>query len=200
MTDLFADKAADYDDRPVPQQISAGVFAAIQQNVALSPELSVLDFGAGTGLVSVRLAPLVKHILAVDVSAAMLDKLTSKPGLADKVTAVCQDITKRPLDRQFELVVSAMAMHHVDDTSGLLNALFNHVTPGGQVALADLDKEDGHFHPPGIHGVHHSGFERPALAEMAERAGFTDVAFVTACEIDRDGRPYPIFLMTATRP
>jgi len=157
-------------------------------------------FRSGTGLVSVRLAPLVKHILAVDVSAAMLDKLTSKPGLADKVTAVCQDITKQPLDTQVDLVVSAMAMHHVDDTAGLLGALFKHVVPGGQVALADLDREDGHFHPPGIHGVHHSGFKRDALAAIAELVGFTDVAFVTACEIDRDGRPYPIFLMTARRP
>lgn len=31
-------------------------------------------------------------------------------------------------------------------------------------------------------------------------AGFTDVVIETACEIDKEGRRYPIFLATATRP
>ena len=30
-------------------------------------------------------------------------------------------------------------------------------------------------------------------------AGLTDIAIETACEIDRDGKRYPIFLATATR-
>ena len=48
MADLFEDKAEGWDERPVPQQISQGVFAAIEANVPLSPDLAVLDFGAGT--------------------------------------------------------------------------------------------------------------------------------------------------------
>ena len=77
MTDLFQDKAADWDQRPVPQQISEGVFAAIDRHVTLGPDLTVMDFGAGTGLVTARLAPRVGKILAVDVSPAMLEQLAN---------------------------------------------------------------------------------------------------------------------------
>ena len=120
MKDLFEDKAADWDRRPTPQQISEGVFAAVMNTVALSPTLTVMDFGAGTGLVCGKLAPHVGRVLAVDVSPSMLDQLAKKPELAGKVEVFCQDILATPLGRQVDLVVSAMAMHHVADTRALL--------------------------------------------------------------------------------
>ena len=127
MTDLFADKADDWDDRPLPAQISEGVFAAIEDAITLSPDQTVMDFGAGTGLVCSKLAPRVGSILAVDISEAMLAKLAAKPELSDKVEVFCQNILEEPLDRRAELVVSAMAMHHVEDTRALLRALFDHL-------------------------------------------------------------------------
>lgn len=200
MDDLFEDKARDWDERPVPQQISEGVFGAMKDAVAFSPEHTVMDFGAGTGLVATRIAPLVGHILAVDVSPAMLDKLAQKPELAGRVEVFCQDILHEPLDRRADLIVSAMAAHHVQDTRALLRTLFAHLAPGGRLALADLDAEDGTFHEAGTEGVFHAGFDRAALADLAREAGFSDLHFVTACEVEREGRRYPVFLLTATRP
>lgn len=199
MSDLFRNKAGDWDSRPVPLQISEGVFIALQADVALGPNLAVMDFGAGTGLVSGKLAPHVGRIVAVDVSRAMLEQLAKKPELAGKVEILCQDLLHQPLERRFDLVVSAMAMHHVEDTRALVRSLHAHLVPGGRVALADLDREDGSFHPPGTEGVFHHGFERQSLGAMLQEAGFSDVRFVTACEVTRDGCRYPIFLATATR-
>jgi SAM-dependent methyltransferase len=199
MTDLFRDKAAEWDTRPVPAQISEGVFAALRAQVPLDPDLTVMDFGAGTGLVAGKLAPHVKAIVAVDVSPSMLAQLADKPELAGKVEIVCQDLLRQPLERTVDLVVSAMAMHHVEDTRGLLRALHAHLAPGGRVALADLDLEDGSFHPPGTEGVFHAGFDREALDALLREAGFSDVRFTTACEVTKQDRRYPIFLATASR-
>jgi cyclopropane fatty-acyl-phospholipid synthase-like methyltransferase len=203
MPDLFRDKADDWDARPVPAQISAGVFDALSRRVALAPTLTVLDFGAGTGLLLSKLAPHVGRLLAVDISAAMLDKLEQKlgeqPELASKVRIVCQDITRAPLHQRVDLIVSAMAMHHVEDTGALLSALHAHLVSGGRVALADLDTEDGSFHPPDTEGVFHHGFDRDRLAHQLADAGFVDVELGTACVVHRDGRDYPVFLATATK-
>lgn len=199
MTDLFHDKAAEWDSRPVPQQISQGVVEALRARVPLSPEMTVMDFGAGTGLLAGALAPSVGHLHAVDVSAAMLAQLAAKDALRDKVTVHCHDLTASPLDLRVDLVVSAMAMHHVADTPALLRALFACLRDGGRVALADLDAEDGTFHPPGVEGVFHAGFSRDALGAMLVEAGFIDVAFATATVVQKDAKSYPVFLVTAGR-
>lgn len=198
--DLFADKAKGWDANPIPAQISAGVGAAIEREVELAPGETVMDFGAGTGLIAARVAPKVAQVLAVDVSRAMLDQLAAKPELAGKVEIHCQDILSAPLDRRVDRVVSAMAMHHVEDTAGLLRAFFEHLVPGGEIAVADLDAEDGSFHPPGIEGVYHAGFDREALSALVVGAGFSAPRFVTAVEVSKEDRSYPIFLMTAQKP
>jgi putative AdoMet-dependent methyltransferase len=199
MTDLFRDKAEDWDARPVPTQISQGVFDALEKAVALTPEMTVMDFGAGTGLLGGKLANRVGHLLAVDVSRAMLDKLMAKPELEGKVEAFCQNILESPLPRKVDLVVSAMAMHHVEDTRALFRVLFEHLVPGGRIALADLETEQGDFHAPGTEGVYHAGFDPRALCAIAEEVGFVDATFVTACSVGREQKRYPIFLLTATK-
>ena len=198
--DLFADKAAEWDRRPVPAQISVGVFGALRRDVELSSELTVLDFGAGTGLIATQVAPLVRRVLAVDVSASMLEQLAAKPLDGGEIDVRCVNILDEPLGESVDLVMSAMAMHHVEDTAALFGAFFDHLVPGGRLALADLDAEDGSFHPPGMEGVFHDGFDRESLSAVAVAAGFESPAFVTATEVEKEGRRYPIFLMTAVKP
>ncbi len=200
MSDLFSDKAREWDAMPLPAQISAGVWRALEEAVRFSPEQIVMDFGAGTGLLASRVAPKVARVLAVDVSPAMLEQLAAKPELAGRVEVHCQDILTTPLERDVDLVVSAMAMHHVEDTRALVRALFEHLRAGGSLALADLDLEQGDFHPPGTEGVFHPGFDRVALGAMLEEAGFETPRFTTACEVVKEGRRYPIFLVTARKP
>ena len=199
MSDLFGDKAKDWDARELVVELSAAVGAAMLERVAFTPEMSVMDFGAGTGLVAAHIAPRVANVTAVDTSKAMLEQLLAKPELKGSVRAVCQDILEEPLKERFDVIVSAMAAHHVPSTAGLMRRFFEHLRPGGRLALADLDAEDGTFHPEGAEGVHHSGFERDALARIATDAGFTDVAFTTAHVVHKPDGAYPIFLLTARR-
>ena len=89
-------------------------------------------------------------------------------------------------------------MHHVEDTDTLLQRFAEHLTPGGMIALADLDKEDGSFHPENTAGVFHSGFDRQAFQALLEKHGFSDVRFVTAHTVKKEHRQYPVFLAIAS--
>lgn len=201
LNDLFAEKSKDWDTRPVPLQISAGVGPLLRECLGWNKGMRIMDFGAGTGLLTSHVAPLVAKVVAVDTSAAMLQALAQKQELRDLVEARCQDILVEPLDDRFDAVVSAMALHHVEDTARLLGCFRKHLKPGGQLALADLDSEDGSFHPPDTEGVFHHGFDRGDLQRKLEAAGFEAVHFRTAVEVTReDGRTYPVFLVTARAP
>jgi putative AdoMet-dependent methyltransferase len=200
MPDLFKQKAGDWDANQMRTQLSAAVGASILKHVPLEADMDVMDFGAGTGLLTSHIVPRVKQVAAVDTSASMLDKLAAKPEFTGKVTPVCQDITEQPLNQSFDLIISAMAMHHVENTRRLFASFADHLQPGGWIALADLDKEDGTFHPADVEGVFHHGFARDELEAIIADQGFVDIRFETAHTVDKEGKRYPIFLVTATKP
>lgn len=199
MTDLFAEKAQDWDTNDMVRGLSLGIGAAIQANVVLDESMQVMDFGAGTGLITSQIADKVEKVTAVDVSRAMLDKLMAKEKLQGKVEVLCANILEQPLAVDFDLIVSAMAMHHVEDTDKLVACFAEHLKPGGKIVLADLDEEDGTFHPADIEGVYHNGFNREALRSLLSRHHFQDIHFMTAHTIYKEGKPYPVFLVMATQ-
>ena len=199
MSDLFKEKAGDWDANEMRQELSSAIGSSILEHVSLDGEMNVMDFGAGTGLLTSHIAPRVNKIAAVDTSISMLEKLVAKPEFHGKVTAVCKDITVHPLNTRFDLIISAMAMHHIQDTDGLIKTFANHLRTGGKVALADLDKEDGSFHPPDTDGVYHHGFEREELKTLMKKNGFANIQFYTAHTVDKESKHYPIFLVTGEK-
>jgi 2-polyprenyl-3-methyl-5-hydroxy-6-metoxy-1,4-benzoquinol methylase len=199
MTDHFAEKSRDWDERPVPAQISEAV-GQLLETLEWEASMRVMDFGAGTGLIAATIAPHVSRIVAVDTSPSMLEALAAKESLQGKVECRCQDILVSPLEERFDAVVSAMALHHVEDTVAAAARFAEQLKPGGLLALADLDQEDGSFHEPGTEGVFHHGFDRPALQSILEAAGFADVRFVTALEVEKEDKgPFTVFLVTARK-
>jgi 2-polyprenyl-3-methyl-5-hydroxy-6-metoxy-1,4-benzoquinol methylase len=199
MTDLFKDKADDFDANDIPRQLSANIGACILNNVELNDGMQVMDFGAGTGLITAHVADKVGNVTCVDVSQAMLERLASKEELQGKVDILCQNILEQPIGTEFDLIVSAMAMHHVEDTDKLVQRFAEHLKPGARVALADLDEEDGSFHPEDVEGVYHAGFDREKFMEKLEAHGFKNIRFVTAHTVSKEEKNYPVFLALATK-
>ncbi len=189
--------AADWDKGDLRQQIAAKTADAVLETIPLNNDMNLLDFGAGTGLLTYRIAPHVRSVTAVDTSEKMLEVLRTKSTPEHTIKTACCDITQMPLTETFDGIISSMAMHHVEDTAHFLKTLYDHLNPGGFIAVADLDKEDGSFHSRGNDSVYHFGFDREALKKTAEKAGFADATFTTALTIEKPGRDYPVFLFSA---
>ena len=201
MTSSFDARAATWDDDPRRLQLAADVSAALERHVPLRPDWTALDYGAGTGLLTFALASRVRSILAVDASEGMLAVLAQKAkttGLRS-VETLRADFTQDPLPPgPFDLVASAMTLHHVADVDRLLRQFFALLAPGGHLALADLDAEDGSFHGH-ADGVFHLGFDRVVFAKQLAAAGFHGLRFDTAARTVKNGRSYAIFLAVARK-
>ena len=168
--------------------------------------MNVLDYGCGTGLVTLQLQPYVGSVTGADISRGMLEVLRRKireSGLAN-VSAVLIDTDREiPVEGKFNLVVSSMTMHHIQDVETLFRKFHNLLLPGGRLCVADLDAEDGSFHS-NTTGVAHFGFDRREVRTMLGNAGFEDIREVTASVIVKDSdsearREYPVFLMIRTK-
>ena len=202
MSSSFDARAQTWDENPGRRQLAADLFAALERHVALQPGWTVLDYGAGTGLLSLALAPRVRRVLAVDSSTGMLEVLGQKArasGCANVETLLADFSKDTPPPGPFDLLVSAMTLHHVADTEPLFRKFFTLLPPGGSIALLDLDAEDGSFHADNA-GIPHFGFDRDALAHQLAACGFADIHFTTATRIAKNSRTYPVFLATARRP
>jgi SAM-dependent methyltransferase len=105
-----------------------------------------------------------------------------------------------PPGEPFDLAISLLVLHHIVDTAAALAAIRGLLRPGGRIAIVDLDTEDGTFHDPDAEGIHHLGFDRAALGDLARVAGFVDVEFRTAMEIVEDDHRFPVFLLLGRNP
>jgi SAM-dependent methyltransferase len=193
----FDERAAEWD---TPERVAwaRGLADTIRAHVPLEPTTRMVEIGAGTGLLGLELLGDVASVLLTDPSSGMLDVARGKvtaDGI-ERVDTVVYDLPgDPPAGAPFDVAVSALALHHIEDTAAALASIRDMLVPGGWMAIADLGAEDGSFHDADAEGIHHHGFDTVWLAEAATAAGFFDVAVHPAGSIDRNGSDYPILLL-----
>jgi SAM-dependent methyltransferase len=199
----FDDEAATWDDDPGHEKRQVAVAEAIKQAVDLSPRMSAVDVGGGTGRLSILLADQVGSVVVTDPSAGMVQVARERieaAGLGGRLRAVQADLTTERLEGTFDVAWSSMALHHVHDLDALLRSLAGMLVDGGRLLIADLDEDpDGAFHADKVDFDGHHGFDRQGLTEQLARAGFGDARFVEATTILKHDREFGIFLCTATK-
>jgi ubiquinone/menaquinone biosynthesis C-methylase UbiE len=107
------------------------------------PADACVDLGAGTGFVTLALAPLVDSVLAVDISPAMARSLSERAAQAGlgNVRAQVADLRSFQLPAaSVDLIVSSYALHHLrdEDKRALAAEAARWLRPGGRVVIADM--------------------------------------------------------------
>jgi ubiquinone/menaquinone biosynthesis C-methylase UbiE len=200
----FDARARTWDEDAAKWERARRVAEAIQARVPGLAGMTVLEYGAGTGLLGLALQPLVRHVTLADASSEMLrvakEKIASA-GIRNATTLQLDLTAGAGPEARFDLVCSLMTLHHIPNTDGILRAFHRLLPSGGVLCIADLDREDGAFHGAGFTG--HDGFDRAELRGLLERSGFRDVSFETVFEVRKDTaagpRVFPVFLATAMR-
>ena len=198
--ETFDERAATWDDEEHLRR-ARHVASLLREALPLTPATRLLDYGAGTGLLSQHLVEDVGHLVIADPSEGMRAVAQGKVerGVLPGAEVLDLQLGRDPVPEglQVDVVAAMMALHHVVDLAPVLAGFHRLLAPGGHLAIVDLEAEDGSFHSEGFEG--HHGFDRDQLTAWLTAAGFDAPRFQHAMTITKEERPYALFLAVAQR-
>ncbi|MSN97620.1 methylase [Bacillus paralicheniformis] len=148
----------------------------VRQELRNSQSKSLIDYGSGTGLISLELSDLVHSILLVDSSKQMLEVAKAKisrKGIAN-AKVLYSDFTQETPELKADIVLMSLVLLHIPDTNKILQELFGVLNNGGKLMIIDFDKNDKIQHPKV-----HSGFSHGELKKRLSDVGFKSTEMKT---------------------
>jgi Methylase involved in ubiquinone/menaquinone biosynthesis len=167
---------------------SKNIAEKIKSCIEYKEDLTAMEFGCATGLISFNLSEVFKEIVLIDSSAEMINVVKEKIAYYDNknIEALCLDLTKNDyLDKKFDVIYTSMALHHVKDIKKLINMFYELLNKDGKLCIIDLDKEDGSFHENGKEFDGHNGFEHSNIVKVLAENKFMDIEIETFCNIKK---------------
>jgi tRNA (cmo5U34)-methyltransferase len=204
MTNEFDDKAQSWDENPMHLERSKAIAQKMTEIIPISESMTALEFGAGTGLLSLLLKEKLSRITLVDSSREMVRIMQAKidKGGLSNVESFHIDIEKEEFTDRFDIIYTQMVLHHVGDIENIIGKFHDLLNPGGWLAIADLYPEDGSFHDSSFTG--HRGIDLDRLSETVASKGFEEIHNEECFVIRKPGKDetfieYPVFLLTARK-
>ena len=143
------------------------VCQAVEKQIDLLSDKEILDFGGGTGLLTLPLAKQAKSVTLVDISEKMLEQARLKAERQDikNIQFLEQDLLKNSLEQEFDLIVVCRVLHHIPDVDAALSLFHQHLRKDGQLLLADFTKTE----------TNHHGFDLAELENKLAQFGFSSI-------------------------
>ena len=191
----FDDLARSWDS---PETIARNeAFAAAIKKHLTAPVAKLMDFGCGTGLLTSHFLHQAQEIVGIETSQGMQEVFNKRFKEQEHVSMLITNLEEASLPAHsapFEVIMTAMAFHHLKNPREVLLTFKQHLSPGGRVFIIDLDTEDGSFHPDNAAmGVHHYGFSRQELSSWAQELGF-NFEHQLIYQIQKNERSYGLFM------
>lgn len=172
---VFEQMAVRY-DTPDRKELAAVIQKEIVPELVDAKEKILVDYGSGTGLISLDLADRVKELILVDAASNMLDvaqvKITHRK--ISNARTLQADFTQALPDIKADIVIVSLVLLHIPDTAKILQQLFELLTPDGRLIIVDFDTNERAVHPKV-----HSGFDQRELQTLLAETGFHDIAIRT---------------------
>jgi tRNA (cmo5U34)-methyltransferase len=196
----FDARAREWDNDRMHMDRSVAIAAILKKRIPADRSLYALEYGAGTGILSFLLRDMFAGIVLMDSSKEMIRVCEEKAAYfqTGHIKPLWFDLEHNDYHGKFDMIVTQMVLHHVNNVDAILNKFYLLLNPGGYLAIADLCPEDGSFHGPDAKV--HLGFDPALLLDKLVQLGFTHGESQICFKVKRPtGRDYPVFLLTAVK-
>jgi ArsR family transcriptional regulator len=168
--EFFSSSAGQWDrlrDELYGERFHLGALAALAQG-----DWVLGDLGCGTGETSATLAPFVKHVIAVDASAAMLQAARKRLQAFDNIELRRGELEGLPIDdARLDAATLMLVLHYVSEPARALAEVSRVLKPGGRLILVDMLPHDRDSYRQQMGHVW-LGFAEDQISGLIEEAGF----------------------------
>lgn len=157
-------------------ELAKVIVKEVRPDLRNSKSKSLIDYGSGTGLISLELTDLVDSILLIDSSKQMLEVAKAKishKGISNS-KVLYSDFTQETPELKADIVLMSLVLLHIPDIKKNLQELFNILNNGGKLIIIDFDKNDKINHPKV-----HNGFSHEELRKTLSEVGFQSIEIKT---------------------
>jgi len=157
-------------------ELAKVILKEVRPELRNSTSKSLIDYGSGTGLISLEISGLVDSVLLVDSSQQMLEVAEAKishRGIPNS-KVLYSDFTQETPELKADIVLMSLVLLHIPDTQKILQELFDILNVGGKLIIIDFDKNDKIHHPKV-----HNGFSHEELKKRLSEVGFKSIEMKT---------------------
>ncbi|MBD1557220.1 class I SAM-dependent methyltransferase [Vibrio sp. S9_S30] len=193
MSNEWDEYAENWEQNAATADYAHKAFEQLKERVSLEG-LKVLDFGCGTGLLTQKLSPLVKEIVALDSSEKMIEQLDAKELI--NVEPVVDELTRglvayHPAFRgQFDIVVASSVCGFLDNFEESARIIHSLLNDGGFFIhwdwLVESDEES-------------NGLTQRKAKKVLKKANFRRITIDTPFNIESEKGLMPVLMGVAQK-
>ena len=167
----------------------------------LTPNIRIVDLGAGEGMLSHLLAKRAESVVCVDSSPKMVEfgSELAKRNKIENLSYILGDIQEVPLeDGGFDIALLSQALHHAQSPERAISEAFRILKQGGRISILDL-KEHTFEKARELYADTWLGFSERSLIQWLEAAGFVDIEVHTVAR-EEQAPHFETLLASGTKP
>jgi len=189
------------DTRDARQLVPGRSWAAWSRALGLlMPPLKVADLGCGEGYLTVEAARWASRVIAVDRSAAVLDRARAlaRRRRVSNVIWKRGELEKLPVrDARVDVALLSQALHHAQHPARAVAEAARITVPGGRVLVLDLRAHEEEWVRAKL-GDRRLGFDDGELKHMLADAGLADVKVGVGAR--KAGDPFTVLVASGVKP
>ena len=105
----------------------------------ISKDMSVLEIGVGTGRLALKIAPLCKWFVGIDLTPKTVERATVNLSNYGNISIICGDFLDTKFNTKFDVIYSSLTFMHIEEKQLAIEKVKQSLNDNGRFVLS-IDK------------------------------------------------------------